>query len=463
MWDITRLHELIERFARNNQLPAFLTGGIVAILVSLGSWQLLAKLRPSKRDQIDELGRENDDLKNRLGAAVRERELLQQRNDELGGQRTALKGQAAEMSESCERLKTENFDLTGRLKKERRLHRDAEARAAGLDAQLRGLLDADLKIWDRPVVGQIPPFVPLTLRKTPILAVVNLKGGVGKTTLTANLGAAFASNGQRVLMIDLDYQGSLSSLCLSFQESEDVQRGDRYIHEVFRDDVADPAQALVQQATRLQQVPGQAFLVAAGEEFERVEMNLMMRWHLGATGDDVRYRLREALHASAIVERFDLVLLDCPPRLTTGCINALTACDSVLVPVLLDSRSAEAAPRLFRWLRLLRPTACPELSIMGVVGNKSIRQLLVARERAVWEKLKDQCREAWGEPVRHFDEAIVLDHPSPSDRFAALCPKYRDRYLELTDLIFKELPAHARRRVPAVPAVATLAAPRVRG
>src|SRR5262249_35057660 len=91
----------------------------------------------------------------------------------------------------------------------------------------------DGKVWLKSVRGVSPPFVPLSTRKTAIISLANLKGGVGKTTLTANIGAAFASEGLRVLLIDLDHQSTLSTRTLANDEREEVNRTKRFIHSVF--------------------------------------------------------------------------------------------------------------------------------------------------------------------------------------------------------------------------------------
>ena len=66
-----------------------------------------------------------------------------------------------------------------------------------------------------------------------------------------------------------------------------------------------------------------------------------------------------------------MVLIDCPPRLTTGCVNALAASDYVLIPVLLEETSVEAVPRILTWLKLFQSEVCRELDVLGVVGNKA--------------------------------------------------------------------------------------------
>src|SRR5207245_5019301 len=90
-----------------------------------------------------------------------------------------------------------------------------------LTEQMQSIVNLAGKIWEKPIVVPIPPFRPLATRNAPVIAVTNLKGGVGKTTIAANLGATLWSQGYRVLLIDLDYQGSLTSLCLDGQRISD--------------------------------------------------------------------------------------------------------------------------------------------------------------------------------------------------------------------------------------------------
>ena len=85
-------------------------------------------------------------------------------------------------------------------------------------------------------------------------------------------------------------------------------------------------------------------LVAADEELGDVEMATSHRWQAKITDDDVRYRLRAILHSAEIAERFDFILLDCPPRLTTACINALAASDYAMIPVLPNATLDRGGP-----------------------------------------------------------------------------------------------------------------------
>ena len=109
--------------------------------------------------------------------------------------------------------------------------------------------------------------------------------------------------------------------------------------------------------------------MAADEELGDREMALAHQWQAGITTDDIRYRLRAVLQAPEIAERFDFILLDCPPRLTTACMNALSASDYVIVPVLPSPtfRQRGAAPAQ------VAETAAPA-AVPGAFGDGRDRQ-----------------------------------------------------------------------------------------
>jgi cellulose biosynthesis protein BcsQ len=132
-------------------------------------------------------------------------------------------------------------------------------------------------------------------------------------------------------------------------------------------------------------------------------------------------------------------LIDCPPRLTTGSINALAASDYVLIPVLLEEDSAAAVPRMIAWLKRFQSAICADLNLLGVVGNRAFpRKNLIARQAVVWKSLEARCKSAWGSPVHLFAE-VIRDHPAIVGPFAALDPKHGPGYRALIDQIRKEL------------------------
>jgi cellulose biosynthesis protein BcsQ len=354
------------------------------------------------------------------------------RIEELVTTRDQLAGEA-------ERVKEQLVDASLKNKQVYKSYISYKEAYKQTSAQLEAINQTDGKVWLRPVSNTHPPFLPLSARKTAIISLANLKGGVGKTTLTANLGAAFASEGLRVLLIDLDHQSTLSTRALGDHELDEVIRTKRFIHSVFTED-ADLA-ALNRCVTRVQRPTGDGSLYVApvDEDFADIENQLMTRWSSGVAQHDVRYLLRRALHSTSLRQHYDLVLIDCPPRLTTGAINALAASDYVLIPVLLEEDSAAAVPRMIAWLKRFQSASCADLNILGVVGNRAYpRKNLISRQAVVWKSLDARCKSAWGSAVHLFPE-VIRDHPAIVGPFAALDPKHGPSYNALIDQIRKEI------------------------
>jgi cellulose biosynthesis protein BcsQ len=255
-----------------------------------------------------------------------------------------------------------------------------------------------------------------------------------------------AAHGWRVLVVDLDHQGSLSQLMLSSAEQDDLIRSRRLVDAAL----ADPGDGLARFKAAIVRVTisvqGEVSLVGADETLLDLETKLSQRWLARMTSDDVRYRLRAVLHSETIADRFDFILLDCPPRLTTACINALAASDYVLIPVLPNSTSTAAAPRLLKWLKHLRQFACPELSVMGVIGNKAkfYGGSPVKKQQAELDTMAGYCRDKWGAEVTMFPALVV--HDPIAQPLPALDPRLRGAYLDLVSRLNKELPSYARCR-----------------
>jgi cellulose biosynthesis protein BcsQ len=357
-----------------------------------------------------------------------------------------------ELTDECERFKADLDRLQNELDHEQERHQGTITQFRQINELVTRLQSSDVKLWERDIPSTIPPFVARTQRQVPIVSLLNLKGGVGKTTLTANLGAAFAAMGRRVLLIDLDYQNSLSTRCLSYPDFNSAFSHHRLVEEVLRDDVGQRANRLLQCLSNVVEAQGQLSLLACSESFETIENASMMRWWTGGVTDDVRFRLRQALHDPKVTSLFDIILLDCPPRLTTGCVNALTASDFALVPVLLEEVSTEAVPRLLRWVRKLKPSLWPDLEVLGVAANKVKLHLgdLVKYQRDIWNSLPAISQDAWGSDVHHFDQVIPQHNGHLAHRFAALDPRHSARFLDLADATLEQINTHASRTTPAI-------------
>jgi cellulose biosynthesis protein BcsQ len=312
--------------------------------------------------------------------------------------------------------------LTTQAEKEK-----AQQRAAGyskkvkqLRAQLNGVIGQDGRVWHKSVPADAPHFVPLADRKMPIISVLNLKGGVGKTTITANLAGYLGRTvGKRVLMIDVDHQRSLSQTVLSNADRQSASVAGRTVQHFL----ASPARDGNALAAATETVPNMkncwvvtnidpdpAYGIA--QSLDDLEMHLMGEWLVNPESPDVRFLMRQALHSEAVRARFDFVLFDCPPRLTTACINALTASDFLLIPVQAEAVSIRSVQHLLMRLKDLREVgALADLRVLGMVANMMSSK---AADRSTHEtKLLEQTAAAaertWGEPVRVFQTKLTRE------------------------------------------------------
>jgi chromosome partitioning protein len=182
-----------------------------------------------------------------------------------------------------------------------------------------------------------------------VLAVANQKGGVAKTTTVHSLGVASAELGRRTLVIDLDPQA-----CLTFSLGFDPDSLEKSIHDVFvrRAPVLDVALP-VPGVERLDVVP--ATIDLAGSE-----VHLLTR-----TGRE--HVLERAL--DPVLDRYDLVLIDCPPSLGVLTINGLTAADSVLIPLQCEALSHRGVGQLLETIEDVRAFANSELAVRGIIAT----------------------------------------------------------------------------------------------
>ncbi|MEO1651204.1 MAG: ParA family protein, partial [Pseudomonadota bacterium] len=194
-------------------------------------------------------------------------------------------------------------------------------------------------------------------------------GGVGKTTTTANLAAFFAAHGKKVLVIDLDYQGSLSAMVLSDHAYA------QYIDQLLDEEPCKASELITGQKPSwvrhtAHPLEDRGFpksrLIPATYWLAGTENAVQLRWLLQPKKTDIRYSLARALHDNDVRQTFDIVLIDAPPRLTTACIQALCASSHVVIPTILDKTSAAAVATFCNQLVILQKL-WPRLKVAGVL------------------------------------------------------------------------------------------------
>lgn len=235
----------------------------------------------------------------------------------------------------------------------------------------------------------------------PIVLVANLKGGVGKTTLVANLAAYFSSIGKKILLVDVDYQGSLSNMLLSADGSQRVPAG---IKDVLVSPGQIPGQTPIYSFVNV--LKGSA-IVPARYDFASFESHLMIEHLLREDKDDGRYRLLGWLSDQMSLGQYDLALIDAPPRLTAGTINGFCASTHLLVPTVYDTLSAEAVGTFLHGADLLKKRLNPGIDLLGIVGMLTQQQTgLVPREQNAKQRASEEVSRAWSPNHHFFDRHI---------------------------------------------------------
>lgn len=179
-----------------------------------------------------------------------------------------------------------------------------------------------------------------------IIAVANQKGGVGKTTTAINLSACLAAKGQKVLAVDMDPQGNMTSgLSVDKDAVEytvyDILIGKATFEQTCRKDVFE----------NLDVLPTNINL--SGAEIELLDV------------ENKEYILREEIHK--VKDNYDFVIIDCPPSLSMLTINAMTTADTVLVPIQCEYYALEGLSQLMRTIELVKERLNDTLEMEGVV------------------------------------------------------------------------------------------------
>ncbi|MBP9738119.1 ParA family protein [Candidatus Saccharibacteria bacterium] len=221
-----------------------------------------------------------------------------------------------------------------------------------------------------------------------VIAVTNQKGGVGKTTTTINVAYNIAKAGKKVLLVDLDPQGNASS-------GLDISKNSATTRDVLvgKSTLANAAKESVYK---------NLFVLPTDAELATLETEI-------ATAKNRALRLKEVLSDTD----YDVVLIDCPPSLGLLTVNALTAANSVIVPVQTEYYALEGLGQLLETMKLVRQALNPRLAILGVVMTMHNARTTLSAQ--VEEQLRANFKERLFETVvpRNIRVAEAPSHGKP--------------------------------------------------
>jgi cellulose biosynthesis protein BcsQ len=265
-----------------------------------------------------------------------------------------------------------------------------EERIDALEGDLRRMTQETDQLWQLRPRRPFPEYSNWLRnpKGAKVVTVGIFKGGVGKTTLAANFAAYISEKREKpVLLVDLDYQGSLSSLVLLAAGSEIVGS---YVDHLFEPD-ADLA-TLCRYRLHLTPELKRGWIVPADYDLNKRESRLLLELLMTREEErdgkiDPRYRLAHALLNPTVREQFAAIIIDTPPRMTIGTVNAFVASHYYLVPTILDRVSSEAVEPFIRNIEGMKKELDLDVRCLGLVANMTRQEQLSSKEQGRREDL----------------------------------------------------------------------------
>ena len=217
-----------------------------------------------------------------------------------------------------------------------------------------------------------------------IIAICNQKGGVGKTVTTVNLGIGLARQGKRVLLVDVDAQGSLTA-SLGYQHPDQLEETlSTVLGKVIEDKPLLPGEGIIHHEEGVDLLPANIDLAA----MEVTLVNIMSRETL----------LREYLNT--IRDQYDIILLDCCPSLGMLTINALSVADTLIIPMMAHYLSLKGMEQLMRTIGRVKRQINPKLTISGIL-------IALANMRTTYsQEIVELLKNSYGSELKIFDTII---------------------------------------------------------